>query len=396
MSETALGSAWQPVTAAERYRNLDLLRGLSLFGVLLVNLLTLFRVSLADHILTFHTHAGWANHLVDVLAAGLLEFKAFTLFSLMFGVGVAIQFDRATSRGVNVTLYLLRRFLVLLAFGLCHLLLIWNGDILTLYAVCGLLLVPILRLPAALLAILGAAVIALPYVVPVDMPFPSAEVLRALAAEAKRAYGAGGFAEILAFRWQETRSLIAPLLLDSLPRTAGLMLCGVAVWRSGVFREPERYRAVLRAIFFGAGAIGATTTALHVISQSSGRRFAISSLITDFDSNIPLALAYAAGVLLWMRSARSEGFTAAVAAAGQMALTNYLTQSIVLGVIFYSYGFGLFGRLGPAVAIWIGIALFAAQLAFSRRWLRRYRFGPFEWLWRSLTYGRRQPMRREG
>jgi uncharacterized protein len=188
--------------------------------------------------------------------------------------------------------------------------------------------------------------------------------------------------------------LIAPLLLDSLPRTAGLMLCGVAVWRSGVVREPERNRTLLLAIFFGAGAIGATTTALHVASESSGRTFAISGLIADWNSNIPLAFAYGAAVLLWMNSARPARFTAAVAAAGQMALTNYLTQSLVLLLIFYNYGLGLFGRLSPAAAIWIGIALFAAQLAFSRKWLSRYRFGPFEWLWRSLTYGKSLPILR--
>ncbi len=127
--------------------------------------------------------------------------------------------------------------------------------------------------------------------------------------------------------------------MDSLPRTLGLMLCGVAVWRSGVVREPERRRAWLLAIVFGAGAIGAAMTALHLITPSS-------PLATDFDSNIPLALAYGAAVLLWMRGR----FTDSPAAASRMALTNYLAQSVVLRVIFYSYGFGLFGRLGPAAA----------------------------------------------
>src|SRR5436305_6346207 len=105
---------WQPLTRTERYTALDGIRGVSLFGVLLVNLLTLFRVSLFQHILTFHTHPGWANHLVDALVSGLVEFKAFTLFSLMFGVGVAIQAERAVARGINLNSFLVRRFLVLL------------------------------------------------------------------------------------------------------------------------------------------------------------------------------------------------------------------------------------------------------------------------------------------
>lgn len=98
-------------------------------------------------------------------------------------------------------------------------------------------------------------------------------------------------------------------------------------------------------------------------------------------------------MLLWRGPVRSRAVTS-LAAAGQMALTNYLMESIVLGFVFYGYGFGLFGRLGPAAAALIGVALYVAQFAMSVAWLQRFRFGPVEWLWRSLTYGRRQPMRR--
>jgi hypothetical protein len=94
-----------------------------------------------------------------------------------------------------------------------------------------------------------------------------------------------------------------------------------------------------------------------------------------------------------MTPARVTSVTALFASLGQMALTSYLTESVVLGVIFYGYGFGLFGRMGSAPAASIGIALYTGQLFFSRFWLRHYRFGPVEWLWRSLTYGRRQRMR---
>ena len=393
-SGTEPGFAWQPTTAAERYRTLDVLRGVALFGVLLVNLMTLFRVSLFAHILTFHSHPGAANHLVDVLVAGLLEFKAFSLFSFLFGVGVAIQAERAAPRGVNVAHFLVRRFLVLLVLGLCHLVLIWNGDILVLYAVCGLFLVPFLRLPSRALLILGAAVIVLPHVVPLGIPWPSGEALRAHVAPATRIYSQGGFLEILAFRWYEARYFITPLVLSVLPKTVCLMFWGVAAWRSGVLREPERHRSLLRAIFWGAGAIGGTLTALQVLSQSSGRPSGVPSLLLDLGASLPLAFAYAAGLLLWLHPARAAAWPA-LAATGQMALTNYLLESVILGFLFYGYGFGLFGRLGSAPAALIGIALYSAQLAGSRWWLRRFQFGPFEWLWRSLTYGRWQPLRRQ-
>jgi uncharacterized protein len=123
--------------------------------VLLVNLLDFFRLSLSEHILVFHSHAGWANHAVDLLVAELVELKAFNLFSLTFGVSVAIQAERAKLRGVQVEVFLVRRFLILFAFGACHMLLLSNADILALYAVCGLLVIPLLRLPTAVLAMAG-------------------------------------------------------------------------------------------------------------------------------------------------------------------------------------------------------------------------------------------------
>src|SRR5260370_2841227 len=193
-------SQWQPVTRAERYPALDVIRGISLFGVLLVNLITGFRVSLAEHILTFHTDQGWLNRAVDNLIAGLVEFKAFTLFSLLFGVGVAILDERAGQRGISRTRHLLRRFLVPLAIGLCHLLLVFNGDILTLYAICALLLIAVLRLPTPALALLGAIALVLPDIVSLGIPFPSQAVLRADALEAIRVYCAGGLAQPLNFR----------------------------------------------------------------------------------------------------------------------------------------------------------------------------------------------------
>ena len=144
------------------------------------------------------------------------------------------------------------------------------------------------------------------------------------------------------------------------------MLTGVALWRFGIIREPRPYRTALWAFCLAAGVIGLVTT-----------------------THIPLALAYAAGLLAWQRSRRAIAITAPVAAAGRMALTNYLAQSIIFAMLFYGYGLGLFGKLDTASASVVGITVYALQLWFSTWWLRRYRFGPFEWLWRSMTYGRR-------
>src|ERR1041384_4945405 len=241
-SAHAAGTSWEPIKPSERYTSLDLLRGFALFGVLIVNLLYFFRESLFGHVLKFHSHPGWANHAVDTLVTVLIEFKAFNLFSLTFGVGVAIQAERAAQRGARVAPFLLRRFLILLLFGICHLTLISNVDILTLYAVCGLLLIPLLPLPAGVLAVAGLAAIYLPPALPREPIFPSASVLQAHAAAATRIYSSGSFGEILAFRWHETKDLISPLLIVSAQKTLGLMLIGVALWRFGLIRKPQGYR----------------------------------------------------------------------------------------------------------------------------------------------------------
>ena len=341
-----------------------MLRGLALFGVLLVNLDGAFRVSLFGHIMAPPTDP------VSRLIVALLEFKAITLFSLLFGVSGAIQAERAQARGVAVTRFLARRFAVLIGLGLVHMLLIWNGDILVLYGFCGLLLLPLRRTSPLIQLLCGVVLILLPRLISLPFPFPSGAEMSAQAEAANRVYGGGSFAEIMLFRWRETGPFIVPLLLSVLPQTAGLMLCGMAAWGYGILREPERHRTLLLAIAIVGGVAGAAAR-----------------------EPIPLACCYAAVVLLWLMPARVSGIAALFAAAGRMAFTNYLTESVVLGIIFYGYGFALFGRLSPAQGAAIGIALYLAQLVFSALWLRRYRFGPAEWLWRSLAYGRVLKMR---
>ena len=364
-----MGSDWRPVTGEERYRSLDILRGLALFGVLMVNL-TDFRMPLLGR----DPYTGMANGIVKTLIRIVLEFKAITIFSFLFGVGMAIQAER---RDGNAAAFLRRRLGWLLVFGVIHLLLIWNGDILMLYAVCGLLTLPFLRLPNSALWQLGAAAILWPEFLPWVGQLPSREVSAMLATKAHVAYGSGGYFAALQFRWEETQLLIVQLLLAILPRTLGLMLLGVAAWRSCIFQDPKRYRRWLTIAFLVSAPVGAVLVCFWFYSVFSP---------------LLLALAYVTGFLLWM-APRYAPRLPRVAALGQMALTNYLMQSVVLGLVFYGYGLGLYGKLGALATACIGVALYAAQLQASFWWLQCFQFGPAEWLWRSLTYGRRQEFR---
>src|SRR5438045_6323192 len=149
-----------------------------------------------------------------------------------------------------------------------------------------------------MLAVLGVAAIALRSVVDLPIPFPAADAMQAQAVAATHVYGSGSFMDILAFRFRETGQFIVPLLLGILPQTAGLMLCGIAAWRSGVLREPQRYKRLLGTIFVGALAIGATATSLQVFSDSTGRTLPIPEGLLRLCAFIALAFAYAAGALL--------------------------------------------------------------------------------------------------
>jgi len=385
-------SDWRPASLSERVRSLDIIRGLALFGVLIVNILLIFRGPLLEHIRTHFAGLKGVDRLVELLSAGVFEFKAFTIFSFLFGVGISIQFERAASRQVGAQFFVLRRLVWLFLLGTAHLFLVWDGDILTLYAICGLLLLPLVRMRSPILFLIGAVLVALPEFVSLEVRPPSGLAAMADIARARQVYGNEGYLPILKFRWYESWSLIVPLLIAVLPRTTGLMCWGAVAWRSGILREPNQHRRKLVAALATGAAFGGAITLNNMLASSSGRAPWPPLQNTRLDPSILLALAYVSGLLLWLKPRRAL-LLPGLAALGQMALTNYLLQSIVLGCIFYGYGFGLFGRVGSAVAAGIGVTLYIAQIQLSRFWLRRFRFGPFEWLWRSLSYGRRQRMR---
>src|SRR5262249_39109297 len=150
---------------------------------------------------------------------------------------------------------------------------------LSLYAVCGLLWLPLLRLPTSLLAVAGGAVVVLSFVIPVGDLLPGEESVRRLAVEATRVYAQGRFAEVLAFHLRETRFLILPILASSLLRTCGLMGLGAAAWRAGVFREPQRHRRLLWTVALAGGIVGGSLTAVSVYSASTGDATPVPQLL---------------------------------------------------------------------------------------------------------------------
>ena len=215
----------------ERIPSIDILRGLALLGVLIVNVDTEFRTTFFEQFVAPH-YGSTTDQVTRGLIGFFVEFKAITIFSTLFGVGLAIQHEALERRGGAVTL-LFRRLLVLLAFGLVHLFLIWNGDILTVYAIAGLCALPYLLGPTWLMGLASLAALlvflCLP-LLPIHFAFPSARWIAQHILDARRIYGEGGFFDILPFRIREVpRVWVYDFYI--LPRTVGLILFGAFAWR---------------------------------------------------------------------------------------------------------------------------------------------------------------------
>ncbi|MFA9217164.1 MAG: DUF418 domain-containing protein [Sphingomonadaceae bacterium] len=386
---TATGRRLTPVApAGERIAALDAVRGVALFGVLLVNLTTEFRVSIFQQFLP-PVAAGSALDVALARAIALaLEGKAFALFSLLFGVGMAIQYEQFAVRG-RALYWMTRRLLVLLGFGLLHLLLLWNGDILTEYAVVGLLVLPALRwrttslLLAALACLLWFGAQSL---LPWTVQWPDAATLQQQVAQANLVYASAGYLEIVRFSFAEL-ALLLPLHLYVMPRTMALFLFGMLVWRSGVLQQPSRYVGRLRGIAV-AGGVAAVLLARWGSGDGDGAATWASLLPLLPMVPVLLCFAYGAALLALMQWTAPRRVLLGFAPLGRMAFTNYLMQSVLGGWLFFGYGLGWFGHLAVAPVCALALVVYLAQMALSSYWLRHFRYGPLEWLWRLLARGR--------
>jgi uncharacterized protein len=382
-----------PVAPSNRIEGIDVLRGLALFGVLAINIVFEFRVSIFEQFLPPTDAAPAIDRALKHVLAAAVELKAFALFSFLFGIGLAIQFDRLTNNPRRLTL-LVRRLVVLLAIGAAHLLLLWNGDILVEYAVAGFIVLPFLFGPRwQLLAATATLVLFLTMsLLPPVVQFPPLPWIHNHIAEAAKAYGDGGLLDVLAFR---IREIPAIFLLHVLifPRTIALFLFGALAWRSGILLRASDNRSLLFGLAVGGVLLGgALTVGAEGWALSGWLSLGRAHEAIERLGGVMLALGYAATVIGLMSVSAGQRMLAWAAPVGRMAFTNYLGQSLILGGIFYGYGFGLFGRVSVTTAFAIGVVVYAVQVAISAWWLAQYRYGPVEWLWRSLMYGTRQPM----
>ena len=357
----------QPVPPSQRIATLDILRGFAMFGVLWSNLndwygvwnLAPEPVSLIDRALL------WCQ-------TWLVEERFYSLLGFLFGIGFAIQLGRAGARAAEARKIFVRRMLVLLGFGLIHGFLIWRGDILTYYALIGLLLLVYERLsPKWLLVATAATFLLVPLALrsifhALNIPFGGSTSTTPAQAQI---YAHGTYMQVAA---QRARDFVFKYshTLPGFSAFLTLFLLGLwferTGWRARVLSDVRWLRRVLLV-----------AVAVAVAGFYWDQQFLVWGS----------SAAYASVVALWAKQPRWGRFLHPLGAVGRMALTTYLTQSIVCTTLFYGWGLGWYGSVGYSGAFALAVTLFAAQTVASVYWLRRHRFGPAEWLWRRLAYG---------
>jgi uncharacterized protein len=395
----------EPVRAEERVLAMDVLRGMALLGVLIANVWFWFsglflRIAEFRPELARLTPDSVSYHLVSVLVSG----KAISVFSFLFGMGLAMQMLRARARGADVAPLYRRRMAVLLAIGVTHGVLLWYGDILTAYALLGFVLLLFRErtdrtlLPWAAVMLVG---------VPLGV---AAWNLLAAGAAAPAATAAAREATLEAFRSGDPRRIVpenlgwirhaylGQIAFSIFPPAFGCFLLGLWAGRRRIFQPVSAHAAAFRRTAAGGIAVGIAAGVAYQAARVASSRLAeppawLPVLLTVLHllAVVPLAAGYVSATVLLLERPAWRARLAVFAPVGRMALTNYLSQTVICLLVFY--GGGLVGRVGVAAALGISLAIFAVQTAWSPWWLARYHFGPAEWVWRSLTYGRLQPMR---
>jgi len=423
-----------PVARAERISSVDMLRGFSLLGILLMNIVSFGLPGAAYMDPTVAGGFTGANRAVWLVNQVLFEGKMRTIFSMLFGAGVVILTSRAEARGGEggIADVYYRRTLWLIVFGLLHAYFLWVGDILYMYGLVGLMLYPFRRLSGKAVLVAGLATLA---VLAPKYYFEGKEIasLRVKGEEAEAAAVAG---KILTEEQQEARKAWAEKKKELKPGpselakeindhragyltlfkrrakqvigwqtvffyrfsffdVAGMMLVGMGLMKLGVFSAACSFRFYVAMAALGYS-IGAPLN-WHVGMRNLAAGFDPAGLWMNFSAydlgRLSVALGHIGVVMLVAKAGVFRWLTSRLAAVGQMALSNYLAHSLICTTIFYGHGFGLFGRLERFELLYVVVPIWVVQLLLSPIWLRYFRFGPMEWAWRSMTYGERQPMR---
>lgn len=394
----------------DRIISLDILRGIALCGILLMNVQSFGLPAAAYGNPTAYGDLSGLNYWAWLLSHIFADQKFMSIFSMLFGVGLCIFVERAEAKGLDSTRLHKRRMLWLMLFGLMHAYLIWFGDILFTYAVCGFIAVSFRHASVKKLIILSAIFTsgtivfyltiswAIQYIPEADMADmmaewrPTAEQLQV---------------ELDSFRgswWQQfvasapIAAIVQTFLLAvySLWRVTGMMLLGIALYKSGVItaQKSKEFYWRMTLLCFGVG----LALILYGVYQNQHHGFDMDysmyfGSLFNYVGSVFMALAYVGLVMLLVLAARFARLKTMLAALGKTAFTNYILQSVICTLFFYGFGLGFYGKLDRFQLLLVVFLVWLVQLILAPLWLRHFKFGPLEWLWRCLTYKRWQEIR---
>jgi len=402
-----------PVLERERILALDLLRGFAVLGILVMNIQAFAEIFAAYQNPTAYPHSlVGVDYWVWLVSHLLADEKMMAIFCMLYGAGLVLLTSRIEARAQRPWPIFLRRSFWLLIFGLMHAYLLWSGDILVSYAICGVLVYPFRKVaPKGLLAI-ALVVAGLASVLALaggwSMQFWSAkqvtdfnrEVWQPTAQQtaAQIAGYRGGWLAQMPFRAEE--SLITQtsgLLFATLWRAGGLMLVGMALYKLGLLTGSLSVR-FYRNLGIAGALLGLPLIAYGVHRNfqeqwSAGYAFFTGSQFNYWGS-LGVSLAWICLLMIASKTPGLRGSVKLLSAAGRMAFSNYILESVLCTLIFYGHGLGLFSKVSRVQEALVVVAVWTVVLAFSRLWMQRFYFGPLEWLWRSLTYREREPFRR--
>ena len=402
-----------PTDPSDRIVSLDALRGFALLGILVINIWLFALPTVATYNPTLYGDFTGVNYVAWVVSHVFFERKFVTLFTFMFGAGMVLFLESKERKGQPGRKLHVSRTFWLLVIGLGHAYLLWYGDILVFYALSGFIVVwvwqwrplrqfalgaVLFTIPSLLYLLLGVSYLVLPEEGRLQL---EEELLSAFGAD----FSPEREIEIYQSGWLDQVTHRVPILVEYHTlgfvselfwTLGGMMLVGMALYKWGVLSNNRSTRFYKR-LLVGGGSIGLVLVLVGVWVREVVAWETIPVLTLAFQFNYwgapILAVGYIGGIMLLCRWFRDGRVVNALAAVGRTAFTNYLLQTVVATTIFYGHGLGLFGQVSRIELLGVVVLIWAIQIPASVWWLERFRFGPVEWVWRTLTYRQRQPMR---
>lgn len=395
-----------PIHTKNRYESIDIIRGIALFGIFLVNTPGFFTPLFTRDYYSLPTSYTGVNQWIRLFFDLFIQGKFYPMFSFLFGLGFYLFFQRAKQNKINANWLFSRRLLVLLLFGLSHLIFLWFGDILHTYALVGFFLLffykrslKTILIWAFSLMTLFMGILSVMLLIPVSYleQMNADNLLTGKIAynAALESYTSGNFGQLLTHRFTSEVIPILSNFLFEIPLILSLFLLGLYAGKEGIYFQPDHHKSFIIKVKRYTGVVSVPLLILivmfHIDYLNFGSHQWIVNQLLITLSGLFLCFYYVSSLTLLLNNESLRKKLKPFGYAGRMALTNYLSQTVIS--LSFFIGLGLYGKVSLAFGLLYTIIVYILQLITSTYWLKRYRFGPVEWLWRSLTYGHIQPMK---